>query len=134
MTTDFGTDISCYPDLDPSFAEISGPQVLAESTIRRWQTIRGECADDPDAGDDIRTKINRPWLRKSAYDLKLALEREAEKDERILSCSVRLELKDGSSGKEIQIDASFDTLEGPFTLTTAVSAVTSQFLGIEVTT
>jgi hypothetical protein len=127
----FGTDISCYPDLDPSFAEINGVQVIAESTIRRWQTIRGECADDPDAGEDLRIWLNRKWTRKNGYDLKIALEREAEKDERVLSCAVALELVNQNA---IEITASFETVNGAFDLVTTIDTVTAKFLGIEVTT
>jgi hypothetical protein len=135
MATDpygFGTDISCVPDLDPSFTEINGAQVVAEEVVRRWQSLRGECADDPDAGEDVRVWVNRPWNRKHGFDLKVALEREAEKDERVLSCVVGLEYD--SREKSISINGNFETNSGPFRLVTSIDTVTSKFLGIEVTT
>ena len=35
MATDYGIDVSTFPDLDPTFGLISGPRVVAENVARR---------------------------------------------------------------------------------------------------
>lgn len=39
MSTDYGTDISTYPDLDATFGLISGPRVVAECVARRVEVL-----------------------------------------------------------------------------------------------
>lgn len=98
----YGTDVSTFfgdgpegPDLDPNFGIISGPRVIAEAVLRRWSQQRFELIEDENAGEDIR------WILKSKMDdtrrilKQQALEAEAEKDERVASCSV-LFLRDAS--------------------------------------
>ena len=39
MSTDYGTDVSTYPDLDATFGILSGPRVVAENVARRLEEI-----------------------------------------------------------------------------------------------
>lgn len=129
---DYGIDVSCEPDLDPTFTPISGMQVVVAAVVRRWQTPRGFFLDDPAAGEDMRSWINRKWDQKTAYDCKAALEREALKDERVYSCSVSL--TQDSTLKTIGVSATLVTVYGTFTLVAAITAVTITVLGITATT
>ena len=128
MATDYGTDVSCIPDLDPSFTEISGRLLVAENVVRRWSMPRGFCADDPDAGYDARRLLNRKWDRKSAFDAQQALGREAEKEEAVYTCIARLQY-DVKTGA-LRISADLDTIEGTFSLVANVDSVTLTLLGI----
>jgi hypothetical protein len=58
MATDFGSDISTVPTLDPSFATLTGPHVLSQALLRRFTTPLGSLVDDPTYGLDIREYLN----------------------------------------------------------------------------
>jgi hypothetical protein len=58
MATDFGTDISCYPDLDGSFGLVSGFTLIAQDLARRLETPRGGLFYDSNYGTDVRGWVN----------------------------------------------------------------------------
>jgi hypothetical protein len=57
MATDYGTDISCYPDIDASFGVVSG-FTLIEDLARRLETPRGGLFYDSNYGTDVRGWVN----------------------------------------------------------------------------
>jgi hypothetical protein len=129
--TDFGTDVECVSDLDPTFQIVTGRRAVVQRVLRRWQLPRGFCDDDPNAGTDVRLYLNRPWTRKAAFDLKQALEREALKDAEVYSCAVSLTLTTGLR-PSITVEADITTTEGEtFTAVVAITSVTLELLGIK---
>lgn len=129
MATDYGTDVSAEPDLDPTFTITSGIQVVVARVVRRWQTLRGFCTDDPDCGEDLRLWLNRVWTRKTGYDFKAAAEREALKEEAVYACACGVQYD--FTTRKVAMLADITTQEGTFRLTLAISAVTIEVLGIK---
>lgn len=130
---DFGTDVSAFPDLDPSFATISGNRVLIEICIRRWTTPRGSAPDAPDAGIDVRDYLNEGMVGLAGNagnavlsTMKQAMENEAKRDQRIRNCAALLVYNQGTSA--INATVTLDGGNGPFTLELAISAVTIALL------
>lgn len=119
--TDYGQDVSTFPDLDPGFAAPTGPRVVAESIARRLTTPRGALFWAPDDGFDVRELLNESVTSAKLSQWTRALEQECEKDERVLSASITLTYD--STGMALQIAASLDTADGPFVLVMVVTSV-----------
>src|SRR5574337_487746 len=81
--TDFGQDVSTFPDLDPSFSALTGPRVVAEAIARRLSTPRGSLPFYPDYGIDVRDWVNESITRDRLAQFRRALEAEVVKDERV---------------------------------------------------
>lgn len=111
MADDYGTDISTHVDgdLDPNFRTISGPIVIAEAVARRWNMRRGKMFWDPNAGEDIGDRLNGKFSESQIWALSCALESEAEKDERVSSCAVAIEIV---GGKLLRLKAVIDPTVG----------------------
>ena len=126
-----GLDISSFvggvPDLDPTFTPLDGDRNALENVARRWLTPRGSLPgdDDGDFGTDVRSWIQARQSGPSRARLKLALEAEARKEERIRSCTVTVSpVRDGLSiVGTVTLDNS-----STFTLTLSVSAYATTFL------
>jgi len=88
--TGFGTDVSTFPDLDPTFTIISGQHVVGEACARRLYCPRGGLLYDSDYGMDVRLLLNAGFTPQQAYVFKTALESECEKDERVIAASAVL--------------------------------------------
>jgi hypothetical protein len=125
--TSYGTDISTFPDLDPTFTLVDSPRMVAECVLRRWTTPRGLLDYDPNAGFDIRQYLNANLSNATQlYALRRNLEAEAEKDERVLRCDCVLTFV----GAELTIQATLFLAGGPFVLTAVVSAISVQLLSV----
>lgn len=89
-----GSDLSSFvggaADLDPTFTPLDGDRNALENVGRRWLTPRGTLPGDADGdfGTDVRSWIQSRQSGTSRVRLKLALEAEARKEERIRSCTV----------------------------------------------
>jgi phage baseplate assembly protein W len=125
---ELGTDISCFPDLDPMFVLVSGKLNLAQAIARRLQTPRGGLFYDLDYGFDLRAYCNETITDFSLYALRASIEAECEKDERVLKASSIITAPlDGKLSVSIELT----TAEGPFKLILAASAVTVELLKVE---
>ena len=116
---DFGTDISTFPDLDPSFSVVTGPRVVVEAVARRLTTPRGSLIGDEEYGFDLRQLLHLDLSQRDEARVLAQLRAQAEADERVLGATVRL-LR--SSGDTLRVVVRFSTLDGPFAFTLAVSA------------
>lgn len=128
---DFGTDVSTFPDLDPSFALIYGNRVLAEAVVRRWVTVRGSLLDAPDYGCDVREYVNEAGVmgniaKSTLFRMKSAMENEAKKDQRVANCVVNLNYNQATQTMVAQ--AELDTAGGPFKLELGITSVTVALL------
>ncbi len=134
----YGTDVSTFVrndegamDLDPFFVEISGPRVIAEAVARRWTSEKGSLFWDPDGGEDVRALLGSRFDPAEAVDLQATLSAEAEKDERVLRCSVLVTWE--LAARRVRIRAAVTPAEGPsFQFVMPVDAVTSAVLGLEI--
>ena len=125
MPTDFGSDISTFPDLDPTFTLITGNRVVAEAIARRWTTSAGTYLPDPSYGWNATQLLNvelSPVAQSSAIN---ALVSEALRDERVIACTVGIS-SDGSGN--VLLTGSITTASGPFALVLQIGAVTNALL------
>ena len=125
--TDFGTCWSCVSDLTMPARMASGFQVVAEAILRRWSTPAGGLIDDPDYGRNLMDLISDDLSPRDIAREQQEAGAEAEKDERVLSCTVALNL---DVAGVLNVAASVTTAQGPFTLVASVSAVGVALLSV----
>jgi hypothetical protein len=118
---DFGTDVSTYPDLDETFASLSGIAVIAQAIARSLE--------DAQYGVDLRQWLNESLEAAGVAHLQQTIESQCLRDERVQDVSVVVsqpllhELR-------IAIDIEPSQL-GPFRLTLKVTALTVELLAVE---
>lgn len=126
MATDYGTDVSTFPDLDPSFTLISGPRVVIEAIARRLVTPRGTMPGRPNDGIDVRQWLNDSVDAGTLARMHGAIESEIAKDERVQRAAVSLAFDAASRTLRITINVRLD--DGPFDLVLSVDRVTLSLL------
>jgi phage baseplate assembly protein W len=122
----YGVDTSAVPDLDLLFVPQTGPRVLAEAIARRLSTPRGGLFYDPSYGLDLRDYLNAKFGRGDETRLRAAIANECIKDERILSADATVSLN--VALQTLTLSLKLTTANGPFSLTLAISAVTTTIL------
>ena len=123
---DFGSDVSVFPDLDPAFAPLTGQRVVSEAIAKRLTTPRGSLAYAPDYGTDVRSYLNDAVTQAKLNLWKREIQRECEKDERILSAAAALSYD--SPTTTLKISLSLTGADGPFALVLVVTAVSLSIL------
>lgn len=123
MGTDYGSDIACSTDIEPSLSVVSGTTCLAQALTRRLQTPPGGLFYDPDYGTDLRAFLNGG---RDSYAIEHAAEVECLKDERVqhVSASVAFE------GDTARLSLFIVGGDGPFVLVLAVSSMTVELLSL----
>lgn len=124
--TDYGVDVSTYPDLDPSGRNITNGRAIAECAARRLTTTPGllEYTDDDDC-IDIRAYLSTATDARDLYRIAGRVERIIIRDERVKA--VRAEVI--TSGDEMTVTAQIDPVTGAtFTLVISVNQITVTLL------
>lgn len=90
----YGVDLSCTTDLHEDMREVdpNSYEGIAEAILRRWTCPRGQNADDPDYGRDVRQILNRGLTNAELRAEAGLLRAEAEKEETVEDCEVGLVL------------------------------------------
>ena len=129
----YGVDLRCTTDLHDDLAETdpNSPEGIGEAILRRWTCPRGQNADDPDYGRDVRSLLNRGATRTDLLAEGGLLRAEAEKEETVDTCEVSLALdalgqKITISGKVTPVDPTFETFRFVATLTTGAAMLEIQ--------
>ncbi len=131
MATDFGTDVSTYPDLDLSFAPITGQQVLVEAVMRRLETDRGSLPFAPDYGIGIRSWLNESLTQRRVDELVAMVISECLADERIGAADVAASWSRPTETLKLTIAITpADGVVPAFQLVLAVTAVTIDVLSL----
>jgi hypothetical protein len=117
--TPLGQDLSM-----PSYMA-SGQQAVIEAILRRWTTTQGELIDDPTYGQNVYDLVGTALSPRDVAMAQQAFGAEAEKDERVLSCSVVLKIDVAGN---VTLSATVTTAAGPFKLAISVNAVTLALL------
>lgn len=132
--TDYGHDLACVFDLDPLMRELEGTDrmVLIEAILRRVTTGEGLLIDDESYGKDIRRELSRDLDDAQLALLGLEYSAQIERDERVLSADVRVTMLAGETPgtRRLRMTIGVTDADGPFTLTTNVSALTVTLLGV----
>lgn len=123
MSTDVNTPIADgVPDLDPTFAPVSGRLALAQAIARRLTTRRGELAwigDDPGYGDDVRELLGEDAGPRAEFQAAQRIEAQCLADERVRAARATVTITRGRLVAAVQLTDA----DGPFRLTLAISAV-----------
>jgi hypothetical protein len=129
--SDFGLDVSTYPDLDLSFTPISGQRVLAEAVMRRLETDRGTLVYDLDYGIGIRSWLSRSVTSSQLEELRSQIELECMADERVAAADVKMTWQREANALTISIALTpADGVTPPFRLVLQVTAVTLDLLSL----
>jgi hypothetical protein len=112
-------------DLSMPATMASGNQAVSEATLRRWTTTAGQLIDDPNYGRNVYDLVNADLSPTDLASEGQQFAAEAEKDERVLSCSVTLTL---AANGNLTLAATIVTAAGPFKLVLQVNAVTLALL------
>jgi len=110
--TDFGSDISTFPDLDELLEPQSGRRVLLESVARRMSTPRGALWWAPSYGSDLGAILDGPVSDAQLRANATALQQQLAQDERILSA--RVEASYVAATRSLRILVSITDADGPF--------------------
>lgn len=125
--TNYGSDISTYPDLDEACAPLTGRRVVAEAILRRLSTPRGGLAFYPDDGIDLRGYLSDGVDGDSIFALKAEIEAECEKDERVVAAEATLAYS--PSTESLTAEVVLELFDGEvFALTLAVTSLTVELL------
>ena len=118
---DFGTDVSTYPDLDETFASLSGIAVIAQAIARSLE--------DAQHGVDLRQWLNESLEAADVAHLQQTIEAQCLRDERVQDVSV---VASQPLLHELRIAIDIEPFQlGPFRLTLKVTAVTVELLTVE---
>jgi hypothetical protein len=117
---DFGLDVSTYPDLDATFAQLSGVACLAQHVARYLEDSR--------RGLDLRQWLNDDFDAARQYQLQAAVEELLLADERVTSVDVSVASTLYALTLTIHLVA---TTAGPFRLVLQVTDLSVALLSVE---
>lgn len=120
MVTDFGRDLSCTDDLDPTMREVVGFELMREAVHRRLRTRRGLLIDDPNYGIDALDYVNGEMTAVELASIPAQIEGEIRKDERIAECTIT---QTSTAAGGVALNVLCETAAGPFSLTIPVTQV-----------
>ena len=114
MADDFGSDISVFPDLDPTWTVQTDERVVAgEAIAKRLTTPAGSLIDDPAYGFDVFDLLEADLDDSDLARIRGQVQLQAEADERVIAVgAVDLELV----GETLTIRIRLVLADGPFTL------------------
>lgn len=116
ISTDYGTDLSTYmdpssgvPDLDPTFAIISGPRVVIERVARKLMTPTGSMLK-AGWGFDMRSVLQSSLTPAQIGQLRGIVSDQINQEPEVESCSVSIAYT--IQGKRIDITGQVTLLTG----------------------
>ena len=112
---DYGLDISCTTDMDPSLRLVSGPTLMREVVVRRLTCRKGSLLSDPLYGIDIRDFLNSKFDSTSLARIQSLVTGELLGDERIQSVTTIASYATVSKTLTLRIQGTGAL--GPFNLT-----------------
>jgi hypothetical protein len=130
-----GLDVAYHAD--DRLSVVSGPLLVAQDVLARWETPPGGHPDDPDVGSVYLLQyVNRPFSGSDdpkLWEIEQGCVAEALKDDRVGDITVDVELQATNTPgvKHIQITGNGTTADGPFRLVARISDVTVELLTIE---
>lgn len=88
-----GTDISVIPDLNEDEVLVVDGECLIQDLVNGWSQPTGLADGTPQGaewGVDLRAQLGRGFTTAGLFALKVSLEAQAERDDRVSSCRVGL--------------------------------------------
>lgn len=112
--TDYGSDVSTVPDLDATFALVTGARVVAENVARRCEEV-------------LQGALNADLSPQDLNVVAVSVAREAREDERVLDASASVQLN--ATRKVLTVKVSLALIEGEvFDFVLKASDVTTEIL------
>lgn len=126
--TEYGYDVSTYPDLDPSGSNITSGRAVAECAARRLMTKPGLLAyTDDDDCIDLREFLSGVTDARSLFTLASRIESVVSRDERVSTVAAEV-VRDGEG---LRITVQIDPVVGkPFKLVIATTAISVEVLNL----
>lgn len=126
MAADFGRDLSCRDDLDPTMREVEGLELVVEAGYRRLITPRGEYPGDPDYGDDLARFLHEGVTAAELADIPVAAAAELRKEETVQTVDGSLTVNHKTG--EVAVTLVGVAAAGPFEFTMPVGSVSIELL------
>ncbi len=120
----YGIDFVSVPDM--GFTTVNGQRAVAEAIYRRFTTPRGLLAFHPDYGFDVRALLNESFDTQQLTTVKTALEREAQKDQRIRDINIGVDFN--AQAFTLTLTFRITLATGPFSFVLTVSQLAVQML------
>ncbi len=122
--TDFGTCWSCPTGLTFPAVMVTGNRVVAEAIVRRWMTDLSTLIDDANYGYNLQQFLNGDLNVSDLPRVAQQAAAEAEKDERVHSCSVTVTF----ASETLTVSGVVTTATGTFPLVVSISQLTVALL------
>lgn len=119
--SNLGSCWSAAPFLTFPSRKASGPRAVAEAIVRRWSTPNGRLIDDGSYGLDLSDLVSADLSPADLAAIGVQASTEAEKDERVISCTTTVMITTGPVGDTMTVAAIVQTAQGPFRLVVNVS-------------
>lgn len=127
MAVDYGTDLSCTSDLDPTLRDVTGDDLMAQVVLHRLFCRQGRLLSNPvDNTIDLRDKIAAGIKPGDEATIQGQCASALVGDERIISANVKATFSTFTSTLTLNIKGQGS--RGPFNLTIAATAVTVELL------
>lgn len=123
---DFGTDVRTFPDLDLSFAVISGPRVLGEALGRRLSTPRGALWWARNYGFDVRQCLASKADALTVERWRAQIVDQCQQDERVMAAGVDFTI--AADRRSARLSIRVVTSDGVFRYVYAVNALSVTLL------
>ena len=122
----FGQTWSGVTDLTMPSVMVSGNRAIAEMLVKRYTTPRGRLLSDPNFGLDLTQYLNAPLTSGQLSQLASQCNKEATKDERVLSAQINLTFVLGT----LTVSGTIQTANGPFQLVISIAQLTVALLQV----
>jgi len=132
-TIDYGNDLDCEDDLNPSMVLVTGTRALSQALRRRLETPRKGLYRHPDYGYDLRHRLSS---EAAPEEIRRGVEEELLKDERVQNCTAAVTMVDteelaAETGRPIDtmiVEITVQAAGGTFDLVLGVNDVTVELL------
>jgi phage baseplate assembly protein W len=112
---DYGLDVSCTTDIDPSLRLVSGSELMREVIVRRLTCRKGSLLSDPLYGIDVRDFLNSKIDTNALTRIQSLVTGELLNDERVQSVTTLASYT--TTSKTLTLRVQGTGALGPFNLT-----------------
>lgn len=126
--TDFGHDLACVNDLDPTMREVEGGRLVQEVIARRCITAPDMNIDAPGEGIDVRESLGDDVTESDMLQLRADVLRESTADPRAPIATVNMTLDQVDGDTRATIDVNPEGAAGPFSLVVTPDKLTLEIL------
>jgi hypothetical protein len=126
-----GSDIDVLPDLNEDEKLREDIDCLIQDIVHGWTQPTGIAdgtAEGQQWGVDLRAQLSRGFTKASLFALKVALEVQAERDDRVESCTVKLTADSADNSLTIEGVVVTGSAPYPFSFKVSLTNVTDLFV------